>query len=85
MTERKTDKITDVLPSFTSTYNNTFHTSIKMAPSKVTKYNSNQVWNTLFSDLIKRGASGKSETPKFEVGDLVRISRAKLTFEKGEF
>ena len=57
-------------------YNNTRYSSIKMTPTKASKKeNKLRVWrNHLEIKDIK---------PKFSVGDRVRISKKKKTFEKG--
>ena len=56
-------------------YNNTYHRSIKLTPSDArnpAKYQ--HIHNALYA---------KVNTRKFDVGDEVRISRQKGTFEKG--
>ena len=60
----------DVLPQSVKSYSNTYHRSIKMKPSQVTKANEAKVWDTLYgSDLQKRVPF------KFQVADRVRISK----------
>ena len=67
----------DVLPKLITSYNNTYHRSIKMKPSQVTKSNEANVWETLYgNDVDKRVRF------KFQVGDRVRISKVKRMFEK---
>lgn len=67
----------DVLDQLMQSYNNTFHSSIKKAPIEVTKENEREVWFTLYGDI-------KKATPcLFQTGDTVRVSKHKLTFEKG--
>ena len=65
-------KLNDVL----HIYNNRYHRSIKMMPSQVTAANSNAVFKNLYA---KKPKTGKL----FSVGQLVRISKVKRTFEKG--
>ncbi|CAH3136020.1 unnamed protein product, partial [Porites lobata] len=48
-----------------------------MKPSQVTKKNEAQVWDTLYGDDVQ-----KPVRYKFQVGDRVRISKVKRTFEK---
>ena len=77
-TKHKTRRYVDVLPDLVHNYNNTYHRSIQRAPAQVNARNVLKVWKTLY------GKPGKPETsPKFQVGDRVRISKAKRTFEKG--
>lgn len=64
------------LSSALTIYNNRYHRSIKMAPSEVNAGNQAQVYNNLFA---KKPRQGKI----YEKGQLVRISKIKMTFEKG--
>ena len=66
-----------VLRQLVKSYNNTYHHSIKMKPTEVTKTNEAKVWDTLYgSDAQKRVRL------KFQVGDRVRMSKVKRMFEK---
>ena len=61
-------------------YDNIYHRSVKLTPSDArnpAKYQ--QVQNTLYAKVNTR----KATPPKFHVGDKVRITRKKGTFEKG--
>ena len=42
----------DVLPKLVKSYNNTYHRSIKMKASQVTKANEEKVWETLYGNDI---------------------------------
>ena len=75
-------KYIDVLQQFTTSYNSTYHSSIKMAPRDVNKDNEDQVWLNLYSSLVEE-TMNKTLVPKFKINDQVRISREKLVFEKG--
>ena len=76
-TANKTQKYIDVLPSMVENYNNTYHRLIKLTPSDARNPTSYQhVHNTLY-------AKSRKATPKFHIGDKVRITRKKGTFEKG--
>ena len=44
----KTLSYIDVLPKLVKSYNNTYHRSIKMKPSQVTKSNEAKVWDTVW-------------------------------------
>ena len=57
-------------------YNNTYHRSIKLTPSDA---HYQHVHNALYAKVNAR----KATLPKFHVGDKVRITRKKGTFEKG--
>ena len=77
-TSQNTYRYIDVLQDLIKSYNHTYHRSIKRAPSEVTLENEQDVWFALYG-------GDKRPPPKcvFNDGDTVRISRKKLTFEKG--
>ena len=78
-TANNTLKYIDVLPSMVDKYNSTYHRPIKLTSSDARNPASYQhVHNTLYAKVNARKA-----TPKFHVGDKVRIKRKKGTFEKG--
>ena len=69
-----------VLPDLLEDYNNTVHSSIKMTPIDASKKeNELTVWRNLYPDRYKIN----NITPKFSVGDEVRITKKKKVFEKG--
>ena len=76
-TYKNTLSYIDVLPKLVKSYTNTYHRSIKMKPSQVTKANEAKVWETLYGDDVH-----KRVRFKFQVGDRVRISKVKRIFEK---
>lgn len=78
-TFKNTHRYIDVLDDLIYSYNHTYHRSIKTKPVDVTKENEKEIWNTLYENSIKI----KKVLYKFEIGDTVRISKTKLTFEKG--
>ena len=70
----------DALPDLVREYNNTRHSSSKMTPTNASKKeNELRVWRNLYPDHLEI----KDIKPKFSVGDRVRISKKKKTFEKG--
>ena len=69
----------NVLPDLVKEYNNTRHSSIKMALVKASKKeNELGVWRNLYPDHLEI----KDIEPKFSVGDRVRISKKKKDFGK---
>jgi hypothetical protein len=68
-----------MLPNLVYSYNHSIHRSIKVKPVDVTTENEKQVWHTLYDDHSAK----KTPKYKFNVGDQVRISKMKRTFEKG--
>ena len=70
----------NVLPDLVREYNNTRHYSTKMTPVKASKReNELRVWRNLYPDHLEIYGI----KPRFSVGDKVRISKKKKTFEKG--
>ena len=79
-TDNNTYKYIDVLPDLVEDYNNTVHSTIKLTPKEASKKkNKLTVWRNLYPDRYKK----YNITPKFSVGDEVRISKKKAVFEKG--
>ena len=77
---KSTNNFINVLPNLVREYNNTRHSSIKMTPVKASKKeNELRVWRNLYPDHLEI----HDIKPKFSVGDKVRISKKKKTFEKG--
>lgn len=69
-------KWVSLIDNIVKIYNNTKHSKTKIEPSKVTKSNEKFILNTYFT--IKPIFM----TPKYKIGDFVRISKFKKTFEK---
>ena len=79
-TDKNTTVYIDILPDLVEDYNNTKHSSIKMTPVEACmKKNELTVWRNLYPDRHKP----VKINPKFSVGDKVRITKKKKTFEKG--
>ena len=79
-TDNNTYTYIDILPDLVNDYNNTRHSSIKMTPVEASKKkNELTVWRNLYPDRLKI----HDINPKCSVGDKVRISKKKKTFEKG--
>ena len=70
------DKLEEILAD----YNNTKHGSIGMTPVQASKkVNERKVYAKLYEDELWK----RNKSPKFRVGDKVRISKWKKGFEKG--
>ena len=72
-------KYIDILDDLVESYNNSYHRSIKMTPNSVNETNESQVYINLYGLKTTK----KSVKFKFKVGDYVRLSKVKKTFEKG--
>jgi transposase InsO family protein len=79
MTFKKTKRYVDVLQDLVKSYNDTIHSSIGLAPSKVNEHNEAEIKIRLYGDpdepvFIKF---------KFKIGDYVRLIIDKKVYEKG--
>lgn len=93
MHEKHTKRYIDVLPDLVHSYNNTYHVSIGLAPSEVNESNEGLVLRNLYgkqwsnskqkSSIATKKKKKKNTKSSLRVGDLVRISKVKGTFEKG--
>ena len=72
-------KYVDVLDLLVDQYNNIIHSSIKMTPKEASRKEiENKVWRNLYPEF-----GGKTLTPKFSIGDNVRITKKINLFDKG--
>ena len=78
-TYKNTRRYVDALQDIVESYNNSRHIATKMAPSAVTLENA----AIAQANLFQRYAYKRQHSPIYDVGDLVRISRAKNVFDKG--
>ena len=75
-----TQRYIDVLPNMVEKYNNACHRSIRLTPSDARNpANYQHVHNAIYAKVNAR----KATSPKFYVGEQVRITRKKGKFEKG--
>jgi transposase InsO family protein len=79
-THKNTRRYIDILQKIAETYNHSKHSGTRMEPAAVTIYNADNARKNLYRRYV-----GKEEIkkPKYNVGDLVRVSRAKNVFAKG--
>jgi transposase InsO family protein len=79
-THKNTRRYIDVLQDIVHAYNHTRHSATRMQPAVVTRENARIARENIthrWKDV------NKIKNAKYHVGDLVRVSRAKGTFEKG--
>jgi len=74
MIENNTNKYHNVLNDIVDDYNNTIHSKTKLTPENI--YKDGVEYESRVYEVLK-------EKPKYKIGDYVRISRVKNTFEKG--
>lgn len=77
LTKHNTKRYIHVLNNIVESYNNSYHRSIKRAPSQVNFKNQEDVWHILYHkpNILKHS--------DLTSGDRVRVSKIKNTFEKG--
>ena len=80
MTERETLKIDNVLQQFTTSYNSSYHSTIRRSPKEINKDNEVDVFLEVYA---KRYKTKPKHPAKFKEGDIVKLSREKAIFEKG--
>jgi hypothetical protein len=78
-TNRGKNNWIDVLDDVTNQINHSYNRSIKMSSVNVSKKNESEVWHNLYSKYIN---PKKKRKYKFNVGDLVKISKKRLIFDK---
>jgi len=83
-TAKHTRNWVDTLEDLTDFYNRRKHRSIKMTPTEASKpENHEKAFSNLYSQYYSKEMNEEAPIPKFRVGDVVRISRMKDTFEHG--
>ena len=80
ITEKDDERFIDKLQDFVKSYNSTYHRTIGMPPASVGKKNERSVW--WYSYWPKKGEDFRLKPFKFEVGDYVRISSLRRTFDR---
>jgi hypothetical protein len=78
-TEHHTDEYLNVLPKFIENYNNTIHSRTKQKPIDIYLHDKKPYEKP--EDITEE--DDKYYKAKYKVGDYVRISKVKKTFEKG--
>ena len=77
-TKTRSNRWIDVLDEFVKGYNTTPHSSTKLPPNQITIENEESVWNTSYHKPLN-----KAPTVLLKVGDQVRISKFRTTFNRG--
>ena len=79
-TANNTKKYIDILDDLIDKYNSTKHRSIGCTPLVARQP---AAYEQVFKNLYQKKNEERIEEPKFQVGDQIRISKKKKTFEKG--
>ena len=78
-TAKSTLTYVNILAQLIESYNARRHRSLGMPPKNVTKKNERAVWNKLYKNAVN-----KTKAPfKFAMGETVRLSKYRKTFQKG--
>ena len=81
ITKHDSNHFIDILPELVLSYNKTPHTSTGIAPDLVTRDNQEEIWFKLYEKDIS--LSDVIHKSSLKIGDFVRISKARGTFERG--
>ena len=76
---KQTTRYIDQLQDFVKSYNNTYHSTIKMKPNEVNLKNEFKLWKRLYLRTLTKAY----QKPLLKVGDNVRISKLRRTFTRG--
>ena len=76
MSEQNDYRYIDVLADVVSSYNNSEHSSTSLAPKNITDEHVAGILRSVDIDTPE-------SKPKFKIGEHVRVSTSKMTFEKG--
>lgn len=80
-TAKNTLKYINILKDLVRGYNHSKHRTLGMSPANVTLKNEQQVWDNVWKPLWQKDFNKKPRYT-FNVGDYVRISKARRTFKK---
>lgn len=83
-TYRGTRRWLESFPKLIKSYNHTIHSSLGMPPASVNLKNERQVWEHLYSEDLLRTPT-KLKRKELIIGDPVRLSKRKRTFEKAYY
>lgn len=80
----------DKLHDFVDSYNNSYHTSIKMTPVEASESDNAEVFRNLYgvdsiNDLRKKEENTRKKQKKIAIGSTVRVAYDRDAFDKGYF
>ena len=81
-TFKQTYRYLDIIHDLIKSYNNTHHRTIKTTPTNVNKENEKEIWSNIYGSFDVNIISPPLKY-KYNIGDLVRISKSKALFDKG--
>ena len=81
LTEKDSDKFYNVLADIVANINSSYNRTIGMSPNEVNKDNEVSIWNRMYKKYLEQKDEPRPP-PQYQPGDLFRISKQKLLFEK---
>ena len=84
MTKKQTRRWIDILSDVTTSYNGTFHRTIKRTPASVKPEHATEIWQGTMNKLKKptRASSVSKPRYRFRVGQTVRLSHLRRPFQR---
>ena len=81
MTHKQSHQWVEALPKLTSSYNKTYHRSIKRSPASVKASDHVELWKDLY-ESERQTQTSRSQSYRFKVGDIVRVSFLRRQFQR---
>ena len=81
MTHKQSHRWVEALPKLTTSYNKTYHRTIKRSPTSVKPSDQVELWKELYETKRQR-PQYSSKTYRFKVGDIVRVSFLRRQFQR---
>ena len=84
--QNETYEYYNLLQKFVDNYNNSPHRTLSgLSPNDINKDNEAKIWKTMFIDSLRNSKYSQNRKPKlhlYNIGDYVRISHLKYTFQR---
>ena len=81
MTHKQSHQWVEALPKLTTSYNKTYHRSIKRTPASVKPSDHVELWKELYESKLQTHKPS-TQSFKFKVGDIVRVSFLRRQFQR---
>ena len=81
-TQSGTTRYVDVLDDIVYSINHTVHSTLHRTPASITKENEMEVYEQVYEKIVNKAAAQPLRY-EFELGDMVRLTRARTPFHRG--
>ena len=81
MTHKQSHQRVEALPKLTTSYNKTYHRSIKRTPASVKPSDHVELWKELYESKLQTHKPS-TQSFKFKMGDIVRVSFLRRQFQR---